>query len=227
LNSLNQNRLISDVSNVIATLKLTYPTAIIVMGGDFKMVSDEWLDRCPSRCNHSCYNPALMDICRTHNLLDPCWRFKYPNVKQYSWFKPNNVAKSRIDFRFLSVSIINSISDCGMSAAPLTDHAVIKLRFNPPGVSRQNKGYWKFNSSLLKSHSFYEDIKATIANVMSDNSIASYISKWEFLKFKMREYSIHFGKTTNRSNRLSEINIIKDINMYYIKTSPTDNDEQK
>jgi len=36
--------LISDVSNVIATLKLTYPTAIIVMGGDFNMVSDGLID---------------------------------------------------------------------------------------------------------------------------------------------------------------------------------------
>ncbi len=62
---------------------------------------------------------------------------------------------------------------------------------------------------------------------MSDESIVSYISKWEFLKFKIREYSIRFGKTLNRSKRLSEINIIKEINIYYNKTSPTDNEKHK
>lgn len=226
-NNLIQNRqLISDISKVIVDLKLIYPTAVIIMGGDFNMVSDEWIDRCPSRCNHSSYNPVLTDLCRTHNLLDP-WRFKYPNVKQYSWFKPNDVVKSRIDFWLISVSIINLISDCCMSAASLTDHAVIKLSFNPPGVSQQKKGYWKFNSSLLKSQSFIEGIKATISNVMSDNSIVSYISKWEFLKFKMREYSVNFGKTFNKLNRLTELNIIKEINIYYSKTSLTDNDKQE
>lgn len=104
---------------------------------------------------------------------------------------------------------MNLVSDCCMSAAPLTDHSVIKLNFKPPGVSRQNKGYWKFNSSLLKCQSFNEGIRAIVSNAMSDESIVSYISKWEFLKFKIREYSIRFGKTLHRSNRLSEINIIK------------------
>lgn len=98
-NNVIQNRqLISDVSSVIVNLKLIYSTAIIIMGGDFNMVSDECLDRYPSRYSHSSsYNPVLTDFCRTHNLLDP-WRFKYPNKKQYSCFIPNNVVKSRIDF---------------------------------------------------------------------------------------------------------------------------------
>ncbi len=137
-NNVIQNRqFILDVSSVIVHLKLIYPTAIIVMGGDFNMVSDESLDRYPSRCSHS-YNPVLTDFCRTHNLLEP-WRFKYPNTKQYSWFKPNNVVKSIIEFWLISVSIMNLVSDCFMSAAPLTDHSVIKLNFQTPGVSRQIK----------------------------------------------------------------------------------------
>ncbi len=122
---------------------------------------------------------------------------------------------------------MNLVSDCFMSAAPLTDHSVIKLNIKTPDVSRQNKGYWKLNSSLLKCQSFNEGIGAMVSNVMSDESILSYISKWEFLKFKIREYSIRFEKTLNRSNRLFEMNIIKEINVYYNKTSPTDNEKQK
>ncbi len=42
INNVIQNRqLISDVSSVIVNLKLIYPTAIIIMGGDFNLVSDE------------------------------------------------------------------------------------------------------------------------------------------------------------------------------------------
>ncbi len=45
-NNVIQNRqLILDVSSVIVHLKLIYRTAIIVVGGDFNMVSDESLDR--------------------------------------------------------------------------------------------------------------------------------------------------------------------------------------
>ncbi len=46
-----------------------------------------------------------------------------------------------------------------------------------------------------------------------------------FLNLKLG--NIRFGKTLNRSNRLSEMNIIKEINVYYNKTSPTDNEKQK
>ncbi|KAF7650888.1 hypothetical protein LDENG_00119260 [Lucifuga dentata] len=62
---------------------------------------------------------------------------------------------------------------------------------------------------------------------MSKDSIISYISKWEFLKFKIREFSISFGKSLNRSNKLSEINIINEINTYCLKTSQTEDDKQK
>lgn len=41
-NNVIQNRqLASDISNVIVNLKLIYPTAIIIMGGDFNMVNNE------------------------------------------------------------------------------------------------------------------------------------------------------------------------------------------
>ncbi|XDV17573.1 hypothetical protein PO909_023408 [Leuciscus waleckii] len=142
-NNLVQNRqLISDVSDVMDGLKVFYPTANIIMGGDFNMVYDEWLDRYPPKCQYSSYNPTLSDFCRKHNVLDP-WRIKHPDVEQYSWFKPNNTAKSRIDFWLISSSMINIVSDCCMSAAPLTDHSVIKLLLNPSGVRGNNK-YWNW-----------------------------------------------------------------------------------
>lgn len=66
-----------------------------------------------------------------------------------------------------------------------------------------------------------------ISNVMSDESITSYISKWEFLQFKIRGYSINYGKTLNKSNKESENSIIKEINTYYNKASPNDHEKQK
>lgn len=220
-NNLTQNKqLILYISDAIESLKLIYPTANVIIGGDFNMVNDECLDRYPPKCQYSSQNPTLSD------LLDP-WRLKHPDTKQYSWFKPNNTTKSRIDFWLISASLLSYVSDCCMSAAPLTDHSVIKWTFKPPGFCRRNKGYWKFNSSLLKCQTFCDGIKTIISDVMNDESVASSTSNWEFLKFKIREYSIHSGKTLNRSDKLSEINIIKEINSFCNKASPMDNDKQK
>lgn len=70
--NLIQNRqLISEVSDTIESLKLIYPTAVVIIGGDFNMVNDECLDRHPPKSQRNLYNPILSDFCSTHNLLDP------------------------------------------------------------------------------------------------------------------------------------------------------------
>lgn len=60
--------------------------------------------------------------------------------------------------------------------------------------------------------------------MITDESVMSYFSKWEFLKFKIWEYAIHFGILLNGNNKLSEM-IIKEINTCCNKTLPTDNDK--
>ncbi len=209
-----QNKLLlTELSDNTENLKLTYPHAKVIVGGDYNMVYDEDLDRCPSKSHHSSHNPVLTHFCGNHNSVDPrC--LKYPDTKQYSWFKPNNASKSRIDFWLISASIIHSVSDGCMSAAPLTDHSVIKLSFKPPGGSCRNKGYWKFNSTLLNCQAYCDGIKSLIAEVMAEDDIILYVSKWEFLKFKIQEFSIHFGKSFNRSSNIAELNLIKEINIY-------------
>lgn len=63
-NNINQNReLLSDVSAVIMGLKLKYSTDNIILGGDFNMVQDDWLDRFPSKFNSHHYNPILCNFC--------------------------------------------------------------------------------------------------------------------------------------------------------------------
>lgn len=97
-NNINQNReLLSEVSEVIMDLKLTFSTDNIILGGDFNMVQDDWLDRFPSKCNSHHDNPILGNFCSSFGLFDP-WRDLYPNVCQYSWLKPDGTSKSRLEF---------------------------------------------------------------------------------------------------------------------------------
>lgn len=49
-NSHNQNKILIDqVTRVVKDLSQRYPTEDFIFGGDFNMVIDEWLDRCPSK----------------------------------------------------------------------------------------------------------------------------------------------------------------------------------
>lgn len=98
-NNPNQNRsMIAEISKTIKSLIQRYPTDNLIFGGDYNMVMDEWLDRSPSKYQMHSFNPVLLEFCNMFNLKD-AWRFDNPNTQTYTWFKPDDTIKSRIDFQ--------------------------------------------------------------------------------------------------------------------------------
>ena len=64
-NNLNQNKqLIIELTNILEELSQRYINCDIIMGGDYNMVMDEWLDRQPSRFQNHNYNSALFEMCK-------------------------------------------------------------------------------------------------------------------------------------------------------------------
>lgn len=144
---LNQN-LLKDVSSLISDLKRVYPTDNIVVGGDFNIAPDETYDRHPPKSTTSQPNPLLSNFCTSLKLID-VRRYLNPNLKQFSWLRPNATSKSRIDYWLISDNLILFVKDCAISAAPLTDHCAISLFLKPNHNTSRMKGYWKFNADLL------------------------------------------------------------------------------
>lgn len=62
-NNQNQNKkLLSEITQGLKELHVTYPTSSIFMGGDFNMVFNEWLDRSPTKAQTHCFNPQLKSL---------------------------------------------------------------------------------------------------------------------------------------------------------------------
>lgn len=226
-NTLNQNKiLIDEITNVVKDLCQRYPTEHLIFGGDFNMVMDNWLDRCPSKYSSHHYNPLLLGFCSVFKLTD-IWRTKNPTTQIFTWFKPDRSVKSRIDFwlvsEFRSCLELSSI----VSAAPLTDHCMVKLVLKPVNTYQRTKGYWKFNSNLLNNEPFCQDVIATISNVIEDSSFTTYSKKWEYIKYKVRQISIFYGKLLSRNRGKKELEIIKEINSTCVKPLLSEDEKQK
>lgn len=147
-NNAKQNQqLFNDDSSLIHDLKRLYPTDNIVMGGDF-VTPDESLDRFPPKSNTPQPNSVLTHFCNNTKVVD-VWRHLNPDIKQFSWFRPNASSKSRIDYWLISDNWLHFVNDCSISPAPLTDHRAIILVLKPKCKISHSKGYWKFNSDLL------------------------------------------------------------------------------
>ncbi len=149
---------------------------------------DEWLDYSPMKFQTQQYNPHIVTFCNIHNLLD-C--FTHPVLKEFSWVKPALSCRSKIDFWLISDYINDFVAECSVSAAPLTDHCSINLTLKPTDTCKRNKGYWKFNASLLYSETYCQEVKSIIKEV--SDTLSSYRSKFEFLKFRIRNFSISFS----------------------------------
>ncbi len=82
---------------------------------------------------------------------------------------------------------------------PLTDHSVINLILEQNKKSSNTKSYWKFNADLLNHNDFCAYIyKKNIAEFKVKRMLRI---KWEYLKHKLREYSITFSKNLIKKKR--------------------------
>lgn len=71
-----QNRNLEDVKENVLQLKERYATENVLIGGDWNMVLDEWIDRSPSKFTGPNPNKIMVHFCNTLCLHYP-WREKH------------------------------------------------------------------------------------------------------------------------------------------------------
>uniref|UniRef100_A0A3B3BVB9 Endonuclease/exonuclease/phosphatase domain-containing protein n=1 Tax=Oryzias melastigma TaxID=30732 RepID=A0A3B3BVB9_ORYME len=97
--------LITELDGDIFILVYIYVSGLFIIGGDFNLILDLWLDRTPPR--------AQFD----------CWRVKNPVTRQYTWFNASgNGQSSRLDYWELEISsdllheVLNISAECLLDA---------------------------------------------------------------------------------------------------------------
>lgn len=84
----------------------------IITGGDFNIAPNSWLDRKPPKGSQPDYNDIITNFCLSNNLGD-YWRITNPGKIEFTWFSPADTGLcSRLDYWFLSQTIINLTSKC-------------------------------------------------------------------------------------------------------------------
>jgi len=211
-NSSGQNKILfSKITDVVTQLKSKFKTNFVLIGGDFNLAPDEWLDRSPSSYTSHHFNNIILEFCQS-NALNDIWRVKHPMESQFSWVKPNGSSKSRIDFWLITEEHSEFASNVAISAAPLTDHCLISLILTPTTKHTFRKDYWKFNAELLKDKVYCNQIRNLMMEIQNDLTLTSNGNKWEYFKFKTREISIRFGKQKNKEQKKKELSLIQEIN---------------
>ena len=103
---------------------------------------------------------------------------------------------------------INSVDIC---PAIKTDHSAITIEFKVIEEQLKGPGSWKLDVSLLTNKDYVDAMEHSIpvwinhSNMLFDDKQMS----WEWIKFKIREFSIKFSKTVAWNRKKEELELLK------------------
>uniref|UniRef100_A0A3Q2QH20 exodeoxyribonuclease III n=1 Tax=Fundulus heteroclitus TaxID=8078 RepID=A0A3Q2QH20_FUNHE len=98
--------------------RFTFMTEKVVMGGDFNIAPDSWLDHKPHRGQQPEYDDILTNLCTSTHTVD-YWRISNPTTVKYTWTNSaDNNMRSRLDYWLISQMIAKDVLKCEISVSP-------------------------------------------------------------------------------------------------------------
>ena len=150
-----------------------------IVGGDHNLAMDDKLDRinCVSKHNDK-GRIDMLYLTQKHDLED-IFRTRYPDKKQYTYFKndENTGQASRIDYWLTSISLNNQIEVVDSHYNPYSDHHGIKLVFRT-NETKVGKGLYKINVSNVISCEFKQQFEEMWNEWRQSKTQYEDINKW-------------------------------------------------
>ena len=156
-----------------------------IIGGDFncQVTNNIFNDRSAH---------VLQNIMHESNLID-LWQTIHPDEEGYTFYHKGLKRSSRIDYIFVSQTILNEIMSIGNSALSLTDHRIIVMRLNKENILK-GPGRWMCNNLLLND----EHCKIRIERLWTywktkKGDYNNILDWWDMGKTKIKEIIKEFG----------------------------------
>ena len=196
---------LNDLINILETFE-DIQNKSVVLGGDFNVILNPSLDSEGGK--PVIKKRTIAKLIQITENLDLCdiWRIRNPKRKRFTFRQHHSTGfiQRRLDYFFVSNSLQESIKSADTLAAFSTDHSPITLSLCHLKQFSQGRGLSTFNKSLIKNENYREQMKTLIKNVLDNldqNSIVDPQFRWEYLKYEMRKFSIHFSKDIARNKK--------------------------
>ncbi len=160
----------------------------LVVGGDFNAVINPALDKSQSDTTANPSSKLLNKFITELNLID-LWRIQNTKAKDFTFFSNRHKTFSRIDYIFLSPSLILSNSSISIHSAVLCSVPLSDVKAKSPR--------WHFNISLLSNQTFITSLKEYIKEFLEINMPSDVDPQilWEMTKCAIRGFCISFSST--------------------------------
>ena len=200
-----------------------------VVAGDFNMALNRNLDSVNYVRENNTKARDVLNRLMTENGWVDIFRERSGNKKKFTWRSGGSVIKqARLDYVFISRSLIPYVCDVNILPGYRTDHSIVALKMDTKCHTR-GKGFYKMNSSLLQCEDYCQIIRESVINTLvtyaapvyteefvrrSPNEVQvsiSWSSFWETLILNMRTATLSFSIYKVRERNRQERNISKEI----------------
>ena len=164
----------------------------------------------------------IEELKESFELLDP-WRTCFPSEKKFTWRQSSPIKQSRIDYFLVSEDLFSLMEYTKIIPGYRTDHSAIIFSFSAC-MARRGKGYWKFNSLLLREPDYIDIVKQCITDSTSeyylDGRMSDYLNVelscndqlfFEILKMKIRSLTIKYSIKKSREDKQESVKLEDDI----------------
>ena len=180
---------------------------LVIVGGDLNVTLDNQKDRKSFRSSVKDLTKSAKKINSFLEEREWCdvWRVLNPDELQFTWKRKDPLIMSRLDYFMVPYENLNSIGDCQIVNGVLSDHHFVEMTILV-NDQIQGRGYWKFNTSLLKNKEYVEQVNEIIDKSLFTHRFKDPCIRWEILKIEVTTFSQSFSKRIayNRKEKIKE-----------------------
>ena len=197
------------LNTLFAALNVNKNNDFTCVGGDFNIPPSSLLDKQGGNKKRPASQIYLNNRISQARLVDT-WRHENPTQKTFTWWQNSPVVRCRLDYFLVPTEFLHSVKETKITPSIKTDHKCVELKI-AVAKSKRGPGVWKFNCTLLQNQKYVEDMRQLINKVWIEQSSENPATRFDFLKYKIRQKTKQFSKNLAKQNKLKEREIIHEI----------------
>ncbi len=186
---------------------------LILIGGDFNTYLDPVLDKKGGIMEkRSKFASGLHEMMEEYNLSD-IFRVINPTVERFTWRgnTKKGVVQSRLDYWLVSSHMLYNLQSIDIKPGIKSDHSLLNINFQIKPNAQRGKGFWKFNSSLLRDEEYIKRIKQTLEECKVKYYGLEQSLRWEMIKCELRSTSISYASWKVKMERNHECRLLNEL----------------
>ena len=210
---------LSKINEIIQNLETEEDTTTI-WGGDFNLFFDVQLDADGGSPKLKLYSVCRLLRIMSENDLGDIYTLRFPDEKCFTWRSKTPFKQRRLDYFLISDSLQDLVNAIEIIPSVQSDHSALKMKISSSTEGSKGPSYWKFNNTLILDVEYVNNMKSKIPEFYRESLVLQDpVLRWEFLKYRIRQYSMKVAKQKARDRKGKRLDLEKKIKSLELQIS--------